>query len=385
MFDYGETIAGKTPQGVAYTEYRGCGWRYFEADIPLGPINRSGQRHGSVTLGDITIYKTSYRDGTVRTMQLVDGNHVEAITHSDNQQNSELKITINEKLGFIGSRDQKNGTIIRSWYDGSGQKMCETGKWPDGTGYREDRTPQGVVRHERYFENGVFCEVRAAPPVSFEQALSFFDRLADREDIAFGFAADGCYARAHLMCEEAKKLGLSPQKVWAFEDKAPLSVKLPDATTVNWWYHVALSLPVKMPDGSVKNLVFDPGLFDGPTSPQSWGQIMGADSNQLQINPSWASAKGHKGDYTPTISTRECLSPESRYNPQKKMAEYLEFQGPSRVVFPSPEVWKILPLPVAQQRKGARWKSTWTLDDRQNPQQRACSSGRQVRSSTPCA
>jgi len=80
-------------------------------------------------------------------------------------------------------------------------------------------------------------------PVSFDEALAIFNQLADREDIAFGYPHDGCYARAHLMCEAVSAMGLEAKKCWAFEGKDRLSVKFPTASMRAGGFTSALLCP----------------------------------------------------------------------------------------------------------------------------------------------
>jgi len=81
-------------------------------------------------------------------------------------------------------------------------------------------------------------EKTSADEIPFEQAMQVFDQLADRTDIAFAYAEDGCYARAHLMCLIINALGLTPKKAWAFEDRDYLSVQKPNGEKVIWGWHV---------------------------------------------------------------------------------------------------------------------------------------------------
>ena len=51
----------------------------------------------------------------------------------------------------------------------------------------------------------------------------------------------------------------------------------------NFNYHVAIIMPVKDLHGSVKDLVFDPVLFDGPADPIQWAEELHADCNENTI------------------------------------------------------------------------------------------------------
>lgn len=113
---------------------------------------------------------------------------------------------------------------------------------------------------------------RGGKPLDLAAAISLFDHLADMQTITHGMPDEGCYARAHLMCAEVARLGLQPKKIWAFEkdDDNPLSAVSPRGNIMRWQYHVALALPVRLPDGKIETCVFDPSLYDGPISIQRW-------------------------------------------------------------------------------------------------------------------
>ncbi|MCX7113377.1 MAG: protein-glutamine glutaminase family protein [Proteobacteria bacterium] len=107
-----------------------------------------------------------------------------------------------------------------------------------------------------------------------EAASSLFNKMAAQDDIAFKFPVDGCYARAHLMVQRMQKLGASPSKVWTFASSKndPLWVNTPNHPSgkVIWNYHVAPTIPVQQEDGTVKDMVVDPSLFDHPVTVEEW-------------------------------------------------------------------------------------------------------------------
>jgi hypothetical protein len=118
--------------------------------------------------------------------------------------------------------------------------------------------------------------------VSLARAQEVFRSVASRSDIAFRYPADGCYARAHLMCVQMISMGLKPGKAWAFDDeafkgKAPRLVALtrahPDGF-VAWRYHVAPALKVRKQDGTIVTAVLDPSLHDKPVSLATWQKRM---------------------------------------------------------------------------------------------------------------
>jgi hypothetical protein len=78
----------------------------------------------------------------------------------------------------------------------------------------------------QYFDDSAeYPSPEGASGIPLSDALQIFSELADRTDIAFGYSDDGCYARAHMMCEAAVEKGMKPFKIWAFRDKAYLYVR----------------------------------------------------------------------------------------------------------------------------------------------------------------
>jgi hypothetical protein len=96
--------------------------------------------------------------------------------------------------------------------------------------------------------------------------------MAAQQDIAFGYPADGCYARAHLMVQRMQQMGLTPGKVWSFANPDALHANTPNHPDgyVNWGYHVAPTVPVQQPDGTVQDMVVDPSMFDRPVTIDEW-------------------------------------------------------------------------------------------------------------------
>lgn len=164
--------------------------------------------------------------------------------------------------------------------------------------------------------------------VSVEEAAGIFAQLAGRKDIAFRYAPDGCYARAHLMCRQIFEMGIVPKKAWALEDDQMLKVRR-SGQRVDWVFHVAPVIPVEMPEGIV-DMVFDPSLFDGPVTLEKWGKSMRADLTQLEIQPVGKPPAGMPGDYT----TDEKTSSKTDARARKTMDEYLPLQEPEGSVRP---------------------------------------------------
>ena len=104
--------------------------------------------------------------------------------------------------------------------------------------------------------------------ISFEKANELFKKAQAMSDIAWGYKADGCYARAHLMARRFEAEGVDVGKVWI---KGDLSV--PQAN-IQWNFHVAPIVYVKNETGDVERMVIDPSLADKPLTVREWSALM---------------------------------------------------------------------------------------------------------------
>ncbi len=113
-----------------------------------------------------------------------------------------------------------------------------------------------------------------ASAISEERAREVFADLASQREIVFGYLEEGCHARAHLMVRRLLALGLVPRKVWTIAQGRhdPLWVNPPGrpGAVIRWDFHVAPTLPVADQSGAIRELVFDPALFDGPVAMEAW-------------------------------------------------------------------------------------------------------------------
>lgn len=111
--------------------------------------------------------------------------------------------------------------------------------------------------------------------ISLKKVRHLFKVMAAQPDIAFRFPRDGCYARAHLMVQRLRRLGVSASKVWAFPSKGErLYARTANDPRghVEWKYHVAPYVVVRYPSGRLYNIVLDPSLFDRPVAVDTWAQ-----------------------------------------------------------------------------------------------------------------
>jgi hypothetical protein len=142
--------------------------------------------------------------------------------------------------------------------------------------------------------------------LTVEEAYARLAALADPaspEPIAFHDVRQFCPARAHLMIEQLRHLGLTPQKAWAISldpmmaDPAndPLQLRpvhrdgfpLTDAQgQVIWPNHVAPVVEVLRPHGSTGFCVLDPSLVRGPAALDEWhARVDPRSGHSRQVTP----------------------------------------------------------------------------------------------------
>jgi hypothetical protein len=170
------------------------------------------------------------------------------------------------------------------------------------------------------------AEVR--PVVTPEEAAALFTWLAQQKDIAFDYPWDGCYARAHLMARRLRARGYEPGKVWAFANHDNLHVSIDPKHAVEWKYHVAPTLRVRIPNGTIQVMVLDPSMFSWPVHISEWSAaqkkytrshpyITVTRFGQAPILPNGVRAPG--SGYWPTSDPPEGLDANAR----KTMKHYL--------------------------------------------------------------
>lgn len=137
-------------------------------------------------------------------------------------------------------------------------------------------------------------------PLSITEAIALFDHLANMDHLAFDWAKEGRYARAHLECREMQNLRHLPSKAWAFEDETRgLTLCTPEMGQVQWWYHVAPALPVRLSSGEIQICVFDPAIYDGPVALDQWASMIGAKAENTCVSSFGVGPFGTRSDYRP--------------------------------------------------------------------------------------
>lgn len=153
---------------------------------------------------------------------------------------------------------------------------------------------------------------------NLRSALQLFDEIADMPNMAFGFRKSGCGEAAHIIGHMMMKKQLHVGKIWAIDSKKGLDVLRPDKVFSKWWYHVAPIVGVEMPSGQIEQLIFDPGLFDGPAEIHEWVKVMHAQNAQVETLRWRQSPKGYKGNYTPD----ERITAATIFNARAQLREF---------------------------------------------------------------
>jgi Glutaminase len=130
---------------------------------------------------------------------------------------------------------------------------------------------------------------RSPDAIELDQAAAIFAEFASSEELALRFPADGCYARTHLMVQRLLGQGLAPSKMWAFAaSRADLlwtETPYHPNGKVQWGYHVAPVLMVRGIDDALREMVFDPLLFDRPVSLEEWLSALHDTPTLIQTAP----------------------------------------------------------------------------------------------------
>ncbi len=146
----------------------------------------------------------------------------------------------------------------------------------------------------------------------------------DSSRIPFEYINDGCYARAHLMCESLRQHGINHSKVFVF---GSLGAKN-DVQQAKWWYHVAPMVFVQDPEsGAVDARVIDPAVSREPMSVADWVQAVNR-GGSVRLDLTRAS------QYTPRERSGVPLSFEQNLGPAqnilKNYANALTMLAPER-------------------------------------------------------
>lgn len=146
-----------------------------------------------------------------------------------------------------------------------------------------DPTVFNIVQNHRGVRCFRLCK-RIIP--NYKQAKKIFDFCAKQTCslggpfqvspcIPFQYVIDGCYARAHKMrWIITEKYHYCCEKVFSFanqgSDTLAVQANKWGGCCVEWWYHVAPLVRVRLGRWAILLLVIDPGMFDKPVLLTTW-------------------------------------------------------------------------------------------------------------------
>lgn len=105
------------------------------------------------------------------------------------------------------------------------------------------------------------------PVIPSEAALNNLFAAVNTSSIPFGYAVDGCYARAHKMRQIIIANGYECAKQFAYGSLAARSL---GGCCVTWSYHVAPLVRFKNASGAIELRILDPALFSAPVAVNTW-------------------------------------------------------------------------------------------------------------------
>ena len=100
-----------------------------------------------------------------------------------------------------------------------------------------------------------------------------FKKLASDKTIPFEYIVDGCYARAHLMCEQMMEDGINCGKMFTMIEDLNGGMLTAQNKFMNaeWWYHVAPLVFAEDPKTKeVQGFIMDPSMADHPMKAEEW-------------------------------------------------------------------------------------------------------------------
>ncbi|MFO0927386.1 MAG: protein-glutamine glutaminase family protein [Gemmataceae bacterium] len=180
--------------------------------------------------------------------------------------------------------------------------------------------------------------------ISLAKANEVFKWLAGQTDLAFRYPTDGCYARAHLMCERLQKQGFKPRKIWSVANGEELyaRTKYTAKGYVTWAYHVAPMVRVRLDGEKQKWYVLDPSLFDGPVTLRQWmlGQMRRSEGHRPYLT---LTAPGEAPQWLDGAASQAAATGRAGIRPRRahalatmKKYKQREPRQPVRGAFPPP-------------------------------------------------
>lgn len=115
-----------------------------------------------------------------------------------------------------------------------------------------------------------------------------FKKLADDKKIPYEYIIDGCYARAHLMCETMMKDDINCSKMFVMTENLFGGGMLKAENKfmkAEWWYHVApLVFAKDEKTDKIEGYIMDPGMSNKPMKAEEWIGAMWDKSFKIKVD-----------------------------------------------------------------------------------------------------
>ncbi len=116
-----------------------------------------------------------------------------------------------------------------------------------------------------------------------------FAKLASDESIPFEYIKDGCYGRAHLMCDQMNKDNINNSKMFVMVENPKDRTNRLEASNkymeAKWWYHVApMVFALDEQSHKVEPFIMDPSMSKHPMKPQDWIHAMWDEHDPIKID-----------------------------------------------------------------------------------------------------
>jgi hypothetical protein len=154
---------------------------------------------------------------------------------------------------------------------------------------------------------------------SVAELNSEFKKLSGDKSIPFEYIVDGCYARAHLMCQTMMKDDINCGKMFVMVEDPMGSDRLTAKNkfmNAEWWYHVAPLVFAKDDiTNKIEGFIMDPSMANRPLKAEEWIGMMRAKNVDIKVDINRASQFG------PIESDGENATFEESLEPSKEVAK----------------------------------------------------------------
>lgn len=120
------------------------------------------------------------------------------------------------------------------------------------------------------------------------QLQAEFDKLAGDKNIPFEYIVDGCYARAHKMCEQMHDDNINTSKMFVMVENPYGGGRLTAENKymeAKWWYHVApMVWAVDDKSKQVVPFIMDPSMAPKPMKAEEWIHAMWDENTKIKVD-----------------------------------------------------------------------------------------------------